>query len=262
MQRGAIPQTVVNFRILLAAAIGLGCPSVAAAADARAIVEQVYRSTLSRPLRYEGLVEVFSPNGSVVEKRWLLERQGEPGQGKILIRFLAPPEVKGVALLILSQPRQDAEQWMYTPAMARVRRIAPQSRGSRFYATDLTFGDLEEGHTAGAEYTLEGQESCGGDPCWRIAVRPRQRRYYDRSIHWISQTKNVILRTDHYLGSAVVKRILAQGYQQRQGVWTPARIEVLDLKRGGRTILTLQNVRYDVRLPAARFTPESLGGGS
>jgi hypothetical protein len=255
-----VTQTVDILRILPVAAILLGSGGVASAADARSIVEEVYRSTLSRPLRYEGLVQVFSAGGAMVEKRWLLERQGEPGYGKVLIRFLSPPEVKGVALLILSQPRKDAEQWMYTPAIARVRRIAPQSRGSRFYATDLTFGDLEEGDPSSATYKLEGEETCGGDPCWRIAVYPAKRRYYDRSTHWISQSKKVILRTDHVLGGGVVKRILAQEYRQQQGVWTPARIEVLDLGRGGRTILSLQNVRYDVRLPGSRFTPEALRG--
>jgi hypothetical protein len=60
-----------------------------------------------------------------------------------VIRFTAPPEVKGVTLLIVNHPDRSSDQWMWTPAIERDRRIAMQDRSTRF-RPDFSFEDLEE----------------------------------------------------------------------------------------------------------------------
>ena len=73
----------------------------------------------------------------------VVERIGVPGEGKSVIRFTAPGEVKGVALLVINHPDRASDQWMWTPAIERDRRIALQDRSTRFFGTDFTFEDLE-----------------------------------------------------------------------------------------------------------------------
>jgi hypothetical protein len=227
--------------------------------DARLIMEQAFRGAWSRPLRYEGVVEVCSASGARSERRWVVERKGEPGRGRVLLRFTDPPEVKGVALLIAGRPAQTADQWLYTPAIARARRVAAHSRRSRFYSTHLSFEDLQEDDGSAAEYSLAGEEVLDGEPCWRISARPRASSQYDSKTYWVSKSKQIVLRTDLAAGGETVKRVLAHGYRLLQGVWTASRVEVMDLKRGGRTVVELRNVRYDLPLPDDRFTVEALG---
>jgi cell division septation protein DedD len=112
--------------------------------DARAIVEESQRRSEARFYQYEGLLQSYDTNNTVTEKRWMFDRQGSHGQSKSVLRFTAPAEVKGVALLIYNHPERASDQWMWTPAIERDRRIAFQDRSTRFFGTDFTFEDLEE----------------------------------------------------------------------------------------------------------------------
>lgn len=241
----------------------LSAVAVLNADDARAIMDAVYRAAYSKPLRYEGVVNVFSRSGAQSHKRWVVERIGQPGRSRQVIRFLEPAEVKGVALLIVSQPGRASEQWLYTPAIERARRVAPRSRGSRFYSTDLSFEDIEEGDLDASEYRMEREnDAWQGQACWCILARPRQASQYDRKLFWIAKSNYAVLRSDLFRDGLLVKRILTGGHAPKQGVWTPAAVEVQNLRHGGRTVVALEDVRYDLALPEARFTLEGLPLGT
>ena len=101
-------------------------------------------------------------------------RLGSYGESKAIIRFTAPAEVKGVALLVVNHPDRSSDQWMWTPAIGRDRRIALQDRSTRFFGTDFSFEDLEERDVNQYDYKLTGEEAIDGAACWRIEARPRQ----------------------------------------------------------------------------------------
>ena len=86
-------------------------------------------------------------------------RLGSYGNSKAVIRFTAPAEVKGVALLVVNHPDRSSDQWMWTPAIGRDRRIALQDRSTRFFGTDFSFEDLEERDVDQYDYTLTGEEA-------------------------------------------------------------------------------------------------------
>ena len=69
---------------------------------------------------------------------------GRTATASAILRFTAPAEVKGVALLVVNHPDRASDQWMWTPAIERDRRIALQDRSTRFFGTDFSFEDLEE----------------------------------------------------------------------------------------------------------------------
>ena len=120
---------------------------VAAAArcqDARQLLTEAQRHAHVASVRYEGVALTSNAAGATTEKHWRFERIGPFGESKILIRFLSPAEVEGVAILILNHRDTPADAWMWTPASGRVRSIALESRLTRFFGTDFSFEDLEE----------------------------------------------------------------------------------------------------------------------
>ena len=125
--------------------------------SAREIVAESEKRAQANSQRYEGTLEVIDSERKVTTKRWTYERLGSAGESKAVLRFTAPAEVKGVALLIHNHPDRASDQWMWTPAVARDRRIAFQDRRTRFFGTDFTFEDLE-----GREHALERSASSEG----------------------------------------------------------------------------------------------------
>src|SRR4029078_2548595 len=108
--------------------------------------------------RYEGTLRVVSEKSKIAEKRWTYDRIGSHGNSKSVLRFTAPAEVKGVGLLVVNHEDRSSDQWMWTPAVGRERRIALQDRAQRFFGTDFSFEDLEERDTGQFDYRLLGEE--------------------------------------------------------------------------------------------------------
>jgi hypothetical protein len=206
------------------------------------------------------LLQVFDAKGKISDKRWTYDRLGSHGQSKAVLRFTAPAEVKGVALLIANHPDRASDQWMWTPAIERDRRIALQDRSTRFFGTDFSFEDLEERDVNQYEYSLEGTESIDGVACWKIQSTPKAARssQYTRSLIWIRQDNYATVRIENYQKTQVVRRLAYSDIQNIQGIWTARQLEMTDLARGSRTRLTLDKLQYNLPLRDADFTLQAL----
>jgi outer membrane lipoprotein-sorting protein len=241
--------------------LGVIVASVAASAqDVRQIVDEAQRRSAASSQRYEGLLQVFEAKGKVSDKRWTLERLGSHGTSKAILRFTAPPEVKGVALLIVNHPDRASDQWMWTPAIERDRRIALQDRSTRFFGTDFSFEDLEERDVNQYDYQLLGDETVDGAACWRIQSVPKERKssQYTRSIVWIRKDNYAFARIESYIKDVAVRRLDYSDIQNVQGIWTARRLEMTDLRRGSRTRLTLDKLQYNAPMREEDFTLQAL----
>ena len=228
--------------------------------DARAIVEESQRRSEARFYQYDGLLQSYDTGNTVTEKRWMFDRQGSHGQSKSVLRFTAPPEVKGVALLIFNHPERASDQWMWTPAIERDRRIAFQDRSTRFFGTDFTFEDLEERDVDQYDHTMLGADTIDGAACWKIQSTPKKTRssQYTRSIVWIRKDNYTTVRLDNFVKDDVVRRLLSSNLENIQGIWTARLLDMSDLRRGTHTRLTLQQVKYNSFMKDEAFTLQAI----
>src|SRR5271155_5124646 len=155
--------------------------------DARQIVAESQQRGQSKSQQYEGTLEVIGASNKISLKRWVYERLGSYGASKSILRFTAPSEVKGVALLIVNHTDRASDQWMWTPAIERDRRIAAQDRSTRFFGTDFSFEDLEERDVDQFDYKLAGDDTIDGVACWKIESKPKESKssQYTSSMVWI-----------------------------------------------------------------------------
>jgi hypothetical protein len=231
-----------------------------AADDPRTIIQEAQKRSTASSQRYEGLLQVFDSNGKVTDKRWIYERIGSHGRSKVILRFTAPAEVRGVAILIVNHADRASDQWMWTPALERDRRIALQDRSTRFFGTDFSFEDLEERDVDQYDYVLVGVEPLDGTPCWKIQSTPKQARssQYTRSLVWIRQDNYAWIRIENFDDARIVRRLVYSDIQNIEGIWTARQLEMADLTRGSRTRLTLEKLKYNVPFNDADFTIQAL----
>ena len=231
-----------------------------AAEDARQIVAESQRRGRADSQRYEGSLEVISPNNKVTKKDWQSDRLGSYGAIQAIIRFTEPGEVKGVALLVVNHPDRSSDQWMWTPAIGRDRRNAQQDRSTRFFGTDFSFEDLEERDVGQYDFTMQGEEPIDGAACWRIESKPKQGKssQYTSSRVWIRKDNYVPVQYENYVKDKLVRRLVETDIQNQQGIWTARQMEMTDLGRKSRTILKLENVRYNVPMKDDDFTVQAL----
>jgi len=237
-----------------------GVAAPAAAQSAREIMQESQRRAEASSQRYEGLLQVIDAKGRVTDKRWEYTRLGSHGASKSVLRFTAPAEVKGVALLVLNHPDRASDQWMWTPAIARDRRIALQDRSTRFFGTDFSFEDLEERDVDQYDFSLAGEESMDGVACWKIEARPRQTKtsQYTRSRVWVRKDNYAYVQIENDIKSDLVRRLKYSQLEQVQGIWTARLLEMTDLRRNSRTILKLEKLQYNLPMKDDEFTLQSL----
>ena len=249
--------------------------ALASAQDARQIVAESESRSRSKSERYEGTLEVIGASNKVSIKRWEYRRIGTYGTSKAILRFTAPAEVKGVALLIVNHPDRASDQWMWTPAIERDRRIAAQDRSTRFFGTDFSFEDLEERDIDQFDYKFQDEESIGGLACWKIESKPKQSvsSQYTSSMLWIRKDNYLAAQIENYSSSGahnglspvrsdkLVRRIRYSDIQNVGGIWTPRTVEVYDATRKSRTVLKLEKLEYNVPMKDEDFTLEALRHG-
>jgi hypothetical protein len=231
--------------------------------DARQIVAESQKRGQSKSQQYEGTLEVIGSSNKISLKRWMFERIGSYGSSKSILRFTAPPEVKGVALLIVNHQDRASDQWMWTPALERDRRIALQDRSTRFFGTDFSFEDLEERDVNQFDYQLAGEETFDGQPCWKIESKPKESKssQYTSAMLTIREDNYVVVRIENFTKDKLVRSIHYSDVQKQDGIWVGRTMEVLDANRGSRTVLKLEKLQYNIPMKEESFTLEALRRG-
>jgi hypothetical protein len=228
--------------------------------DPRQIVEEAQKRTTTESQRYEGTLQVIDAKSKITEKRWQYDRIGSHGSSKAVLRFTAPAEVKGVALLVLNHPDRSSDQWMWTPAINRERRIALQDRSTRFFGTDFSFEDLEESDTNQFDYKLLGEESFDGAACWKLQSTPKESKVsqYTHSYLWIRKDNYAFAQIENYSKSQLVRRAHYTDIRDDQGIWTAHQIDMHDLRRNSHTILKIEKLQYNTPMRDDAFTLQAL----
>jgi hypothetical protein len=244
----------------LALIVLFGTMSAGAADRALEIMKEVEKRALSDSQSYEGAIEVLDARGKVLNKSWHFWREGNRGNSKVLVRFDTPAEVRGVGLLTLNHPGRNAEQWMYTPSIQRDRRIAPQEKSQRFMGTDFTNEDMEERAVEDYDYSLVGEESFAGQPCYKIKAvhRDRGNTQYSQIQLWVRKDIVATTHAEFYIDGKLSKSLRWDDWKQVQNIWTPHFVEMKDLSHGSTTRIRSSNVKYNMKYEPDWFSLRNL----
>lgn len=245
-----------------AAVVSLAALALAADFDAKAIMAGVYEQDTSRDATVRATLDVTGADGHTVKKRFTLKRLGSFGNGKILLKFTDPVELRGVALLSVDQPGQPPQQWIYTPATERVRSIAPRERSERFAGSDFTYEDIADHSIDDFTYQpLDAQDIIENHPTYKVMATPvaPDRSQYKYVYYWVAQDVPCILHAEMYgQDEHKVREMHASGLRKVSGIWGPRRTEMRSTLEGTKSVLTVDEVHLNTGLDGAAFTPEAL----
>jgi hypothetical protein len=248
---------------LLSLALVLALPLRAESADAEKLLEESEKRHRSVSQEYAGELEVIAKDGKARKKGWKSWRQGYAGDAKLLIRFVDPPEVRGVGFLSLGKPGKNPDQWLYLPSMKRERRIAAQDRDASFVGTDFNYEDMEEFDRTKYDVKVVGEEPVAGEPCWKIEARPRGdagRSIYERKLLWLRKDVLYMAKVESFRkGEAEpAKRLLLEDLAEVDTHRVARRLVMNDVRRGSRTTIVLKKLAFDRPQPPDRFTLQNL----
>ena len=200
--------------------------------------------------------------GSITERVMKMNLLEVPEDGdKSLIVFESPRDVRGVAVLSHAHKTGSDEQWLYLPALKRVKRVASKNRtgpflGSEFSLEDLSFQEVEKySYEYLREEVLEEKEC---DVIKRIPLDPYSG--YTKQIVWVSKMDPLIYQIHHYdRKSFHFKTQIFRGYTKYfNKFWRPNEIHMINHQTNKTTTLFFEDMAFNTGLSEKDFTQNSL----
>lgn len=198
-------------------------------------------------------------------ERLLRIRQLEvPSDGdKLLVVFDTPKAIRGTALLSYGHKTAPDDQWLYLPAIKRVKRIASKNKSGPFLGSEFAFEDLANPELEKYDYRYLRDEEFEGRACFVVERFPRDRYSgYTRQVVWVDQTEYRIEKIEYYDRKlSLLKTLTVGGYEAYTGAgyWKPARMSMRNHQTGKSTELHWQSYQFGTGLMEDRdFTTNSL----
>lgn len=180
---------------------------------------------------------------------------------KRLITFESPLDVKGTAFLVFSKKVGDDDQWLYLPALRRVKRIASNNKSGPFVGSEFAYEDLSSQEVEKFTYKYLQDETIDGQSCYVIERIPvDEDSGYTRRVAWIDKAEFRLLKEEYYDRKAsLLKTLTAEGYREYAGdYWRADKFSMVNHQTGKSTELLWKDYQFSKGLREADFNSTRL----
>ena len=123
------------------------------------------------------------------------------GTEKRMMKFLAPADVRGTAMLIIDNKDVQDDMWIYLPALRKTRRIVSNEKGKSFMSSEFTNADMTSGR--GVDFKIRHMPESGNNGLWVIESVPvsddiADEYGYSRKVTWLDRDDLKIKKIDFY----------------------------------------------------------------
>jgi hypothetical protein len=185
---------------------------------------------------------------------------------KSLNIFDHPRDVKGTAFLSFSHPVGADDQWLYLPALKRIKRIASRNKSGPFMGSEFAFEDLSSFEVDKYTYKFLREESCvsihsDAGTCFVVEQYPVDKYSgYTRQLTWIDTKEYRNWKTEYYdRRNSLLKTLTVTGFQQYLGqYWRATGMLMQNHQTKKMTELAWNEYQFQTGLTDADFNKNTL----
>ncbi len=196
---------------------------------------------------------------------------------RTILFYKKPTNVKGTAFLTFDYPDadKDDDQWLYLPALRKVRRISAADRGDYFLGTDFTYEDIKlEGKVDTKDYDFETirsevlvQES--SPPIQTVVIRgvaksklTAKELGYGKTEFWVNVDTWLIAKSNYWDPKGrLLKTLTISDVSRIDGILTRHRMTINNHKTGHTSEFLFSNVDYKAPVSDGLFTKRAMKKG-
>lgn len=256
-------------RLTLAAAVLLFAvvPAVARTPEEKglAIAKEVDRRDLGWGDSATALEMILSNSQGQTSTRELrslnLEVNGDGLGDRSLTIFDRPRDVAGSAFLSHTKITEADDQWLYLPALKRVKRISSANKSGPFMGSEFAYEDLLSQEVAKYTYRWLRDEPCGELRCFVVERFPvYENSGYTRQVVWVDTTEYRFMKIDFYdRKESLLKHLVYSDYRQYLGkYWRAHKMVMTNRQTGKGTTLNFSDYQFQTGIKETAFTPDRL----
>jgi len=214
--------------------------------------------------------KLIDKRGNVRERKMIAFRKDYGKDSRSISYFLEPANILDTALLTYDYDgvEKDDDQWLYLPALRKVRRISSSDRGDYFMGTDFTFEDIKQTPELEDYYwKMTGSESVDGHDCWVVEGEPKtdalkKNLGYSKTVGYIRKDINITVRTDYWdRKGQELKHFRITELKQISGIWTATNMVMENIQTKHRTEMMFTDQKYNTALSDRTFSERMLKRG-
>ncbi len=217
--------------------------------DAKMILENKQGEKSERNMRLRALEVVSDTDGD-----------------KSLTYFLSPPDVQGTALLSFTHFKTPDDQWLFLPALKRVKRIASANKSGSFVGSEFAFEDLLAQEVERFTYKYLRDEPCPtaeakGLICFVVERFPTyENSGYTRQIGWTDKKDYQIRKLEFFdRKSEHSKTLMFTGYRQYlDKYWRAHTLVMENHQTSKKTTLAFADFQLNAKVDQSEFDPDAL----
>lgn len=180
---------------------------------------------------------------------------------KSLTVFNKPRDVKGTAFLSFSHISTPDDQWLYLPALKRVKRISSRNKSGPFMGSEFSFEDLASFEIEKYTYNYLGDETVNNEDSYMVEQTPKDKfSGYTRRVVWIDKAHYRMQKIDFYdRKNSLLKTLEVADYQQYlDKYWRANQWVMTNHQTGKSTVLNYEDYRFRTGLKDGDFNKNSL----
>lgn len=188
-----------------------------------------------------------------------LEVQGDGD--KSLNIFDHPRDVKGTAFLSFSHPVGADDQWLYLPALKRVKRIASRNKSGPFMGSEFAYEDLASFEVEKYTYKFLREEACAAGTCFVVEQYPVDKYSgYTRRVAWIDKEEYRNWKTEFYdRRDSLLKTLTVTSYKQYlDKYWRAEGMKMVNHQTKKTTDLVWEEYQFQTGLSDSDFNKNTL----
>lgn len=180
---------------------------------------------------------------------------------KSLLVFDNPRDVKGTAFLSYTHALVPDDQWLYLPALKRVKRISSANKSGPFVGSEYAYEDLASQEVEKYKYKWLRDEQTDGRDSFVIERYPQyEHSGYTRQVVWLDKEMYQPNKLDFYdRKNALLKTLMFREYKQYlDRYWRPGKMDMTNHQTGKSTTLTWKNYQFKTGLTDRDFDKNTL----
>jgi hypothetical protein len=185
-----------------------------------------------------------------------LEVPDEEMGDKSLIIFKSPADIDGTALLSHARILDPDDQWLYLPALKRVKRISSVNKSGPFVGSEFAFEDFTSLELNKFTYSYVREEPCGDFVCDVLERTPRyEHSGYTRQLAWVDQDVHQIRTVEFYdRRGDLLKTLTLEDYKlYADAYWRAQTLKMVNHQTGKSTDLIYSDYEFGIDLADGDF---------
>ncbi|OFY61217.1 MAG: hypothetical protein A2Y71_04175 [Bacteroidetes bacterium RBG_13_42_15] len=233
--------------------------------SAREISEKASDAIDMKSLEMSSTLKIIDNKGRERIRQMVTAIRELEGIVKTIVRFTAPADVKGTAMLINDYEDKADDMWIYLPALRKTRRIVSSGKGKSFMGSEFSNADMSKPNLDDFEYKILSAEIYEGKECWKIETICKNEEIedengYSKRISWIEKGTYLVHKMEFYdLDGELHKvQILSNYKKQPGGKYFAHYMEKKNVQNGRKSVIVIDRFQGISSMPESAFSPAML----